>query len=148
MYDYSYGGMDQQQNPYMDRMRQYQQPRMMRTQPYDAVVRVSGIDGAKAYQMPPNSAAPMFSDREDVFFIKTTDGAGFPTLQAYAYNKIDLSALTDTQESDVVTRKEFDDLSTSVNEMSSTMNEIKEMLGNAQQCVRKPSSKSSAATAE
>ena len=44
-------------------------------------VYVKGLEGAKAYQMPPNSEMPLFDSTNDgVMFIKTTDGAGFPTI--------------------------------------------------------------------
>lgn len=56
---------------------QYQQ------QPVHGFVYVTGMDGAKAYQMPPNSEMPLFdSTSENRMFIKTTDGAGFPTIRA------------------------------------------------------------------
>lgn len=44
--------------------------------PYNALIKVSGIEGARAYQMPPDSAIPLFHATEDVLYIKTTDGAG------------------------------------------------------------------------
>jgi hypothetical protein len=46
------------------------------------LVKVSGIDGAKAYQMGANSAVALFHESEDIFYIKSTDGAGFPTIHA------------------------------------------------------------------
>lgn len=51
-------------------------------QPIHGFVYVTGVDGAKAYQMPPNSEMPLFDSTGecDRMYIKTTDGAGFPTL--------------------------------------------------------------------
>lgn len=51
-------------------------------QPVHGFVYVTGVDGAKAYQMPPNSEMPLFDStgERDRMYIKTTDGAGFPTL--------------------------------------------------------------------
>ena len=45
------------------------------------LIRVTGFDGAKAYQMPPNSSVALFDSNEDIFYVKTTDGAGFPTIR-------------------------------------------------------------------
>lgn len=46
---------------------------------------VTGIDGAKAYQMPPNSVAALFDDANDIFYVKSTDGAGFPTIRVFDF---------------------------------------------------------------
>lgn len=84
------------QNPYLPMGNQYgqYQPQGYMTaggtygmmqqqqQPVHGFVYVTGIEGAKAYQMPPNSEMPLFdSTSENTMFIKTTDGAGFPTIK-------------------------------------------------------------------
>ena len=142
MYDsYGYNPMmaaqQPQSNPYMERLRQYQQPQRM--QPYDSVTRVTGIEGAKAYQMPPNSRAALFSDADDMFFIKTTDGAGFPTYQAYGFHKIDMATLVPAQQApvDYITRTEFNTLNDSVTSMNEAIGELKELMTNGKQSVRK-----------
>lgn len=38
----------------------------MNMQPVNGLVSVTGIDGAKAYQMPPNSTMPLFDENDDV----------------------------------------------------------------------------------
>ena len=75
-----YGYQQQYQNQYLDRLRSLEQPSS-----YDALIRVTGIEGAKAYQMPPNSTAVLFDGSEDLMFIKTTDGAGFPTIRVFTF---------------------------------------------------------------
>ena len=92
------------QNPYMDRMAQMQPP----TQPRDGLIRVTGIDGARAYQMPPNSAVALFDGGQDVFYVKTTDGAGFPTIRAYSFQPMEQAQAMGA--SDYVTRAEFEQL--------------------------------------
>jgi len=79
------------QNPYLPQQgygyhQQYQnnqfQQGPMQQSPIHGFVYVTGIDGAKAYQMPPNSEMPLFDSTSDNrMFIKTTDGAGFPTIR-------------------------------------------------------------------
>jgi len=54
----------------------------------DLVVPTHGIEGAKAYPLGPNCRAPLFDDTEDVFYIKSTDANGFPTVRAYKFEEI------------------------------------------------------------
>lgn len=50
-------------------------------QPVHGFVYVTGLEGARAYHMPPNSEMPLFDSTSDgVMFIKKTDGAGYPTI--------------------------------------------------------------------
>lgn len=61
---------------------QYPTSQYQAQQPVHGFVYVTGLEGAKAYQMPPNSEMPLFdSTSENIMFIKTTDGAGFPTIK-------------------------------------------------------------------
>ena len=92
------------QNPYMDRLAQMQPP----PQPRDGLIRVTGMDGARAYQMPPNSAVALFDGGNDVFYVKTTDGAGFPTIRAYSFQPMEHAQAMVASE--YVTRAEFEQL--------------------------------------
>lgn len=94
------------QNPYMDRLTQMQQTQTQ--QPRDGLIRVTGMDGARAYQMPPNSAVALFDGGQDIFYVKTTDGAGFPTIRAYSFAPLQEQAAL--QAPDYVTRTEFNEL--------------------------------------
>lgn len=94
------------QNPYMDRLAQMQQPQPQ--QPRDGLIRVTGMDGARAYQMPPNSAVALFDGGKDVFYVKTTDGAGFPTIRAYSFQPMEQAQAMGASE--YVTRAEFEQL--------------------------------------
>ena len=92
------------QNPYMDRLAQMQPT----PQPRDGLIRVTGMDGARAYQMPPNSAVALFDGGQDVFYVKTTDGAGFPTIRAYSFQPMEQAQAMGASE--YVTRAEFEQL--------------------------------------
>jgi hypothetical protein len=94
----------------------YPPPALMQTAPSQApaapvdLIRVTGMEGARAYQMPPNSRAPLFDDTDDIVIFKTTDGAGFPS-----YRRARLAWIDDTQPAqpvnvDYVTRAEFEEL--------------------------------------
>ena len=92
------------QNPYLDRLAQMQPP----PQPRDGLIRVTGMDGARAYQMPPNSAVALFDGGQDVFYVKTTDGACFPTIRAYSFQPMEQAQAMGAN--DYVTRAEFEQL--------------------------------------
>lgn len=56
---------------------------LMQQQPIHGFIQVTGLEGAKAYPLPPNSEMPLFDSTHDgVMFIKTTDAAGFPTIKS------------------------------------------------------------------
>lgn len=123
-----YGNPGFYQSPYTERLAQMQQPQQA---PRDGLIRVTGIDGARAYQLPPNSSIALFDGGQDVFYVKTTDGAGFPTIRAFSFAPIQEAP---QQAQEYVTRQEF--------------NELKEMIANGKQPVRKQSRAESAPTAD
>ena len=84
------------------------------------VIRVSGIEGAKAFPMGPNEQVVLFDDNRDAFYFKTTDSGGYPTLQACTFTLLREDA---PPTPDYVTREEF--------------NQLKELIENGKQPVRK-----------
>lgn len=84
-------------------MQQFQQRAQM--QQSMQLIRVTGMDGAKAYQMPPNSVVPLFDADNDIMYVKSTDGAGFPTIRAFAFQPVEDKPEPAQQ---YVTRDEFD----------------------------------------
>ena len=88
----------QQQNPYMERLNAMQAQQ---------IVQVSGVDGAKAYNMPANSSVALFDNQQDILYLKSTDGAGFPTIRIF--DIVEHKEQPQAQQ-DFVTRKEFDEL--------------------------------------
>ena len=47
------------------------------------VTRVNGENGAKAFGMAPNSSVLLLDETAPLVWLKTTDGAGYPTLTPY-----------------------------------------------------------------
>lgn len=92
-------------------------------QPVNTLVRVTGMDGAKAYQMGANSAVVLFDENEPVFYIKSTDGAGFPTITPYTFVEMTGTTVENTN-NDFVSRSEFD-------EMAKEVERLKGLLENA-----------------
>lgn len=91
----------------IDQMQQFQQRAQMQPgmQQGMQLIRVTGMDGAKAYQMPPNSVVPLFDADNDIMYVKSTDGAGFPTIRAFAFQPVEDKPEPVQQ---YVTRDEFD----------------------------------------
>lgn len=106
---------------------QYQQPMgmpvggMYPAKSVEGLVRVTGLDGAKAYQLPPNSSMPLFDGNNDLFYLKTTDGAGFPTIRTFRFEPVENPQPAASE----VTRAEFADLVQQVME-------LKGMVGNGE----------------
>ena len=50
----------------------------------------------------------MFDGNDDVFYIKSADDGGFPTIKAYRFAEVDLTGAKPTN--DYVTKAEFEEL--------------------------------------
>lgn len=106
------------QNSYMPQLPTYQYQTQMQptVQPQvQELIRVTGIEGAKAYQMPANSVVPLFDANNDIMYIKSTDGAGFPSIRAFRFSPMEDEALEPPTE--YVPRPEFDELVRQVKEL-------------------------------
>lgn len=90
--------------------------------PGQQLIRVTGIEGAKAYQMGPNSVVPLFDADNDVMYVKSTDGAGFPTIRTFSFTPVEQAPSPDGK---YVTH----------DELNSVLADIREMIANAQQPV-------------
>lgn len=114
-------------NPYQMQYQQPQAPARSYYQPMATIpqqtglIQVTGMEGAKAYPLAPNSEAALFDAGRDVFYVKRTDAGGYPTIQAYQFAPVQEAA--PSAQPEYVTREEF--------------NELKEMIANGKQPVRK-----------
>ena len=103
------------QNPYAALMPQIQNQNQQFQQMFPQMnnqqnlIRVNGIDGAKAYQMPPNSTVALFDGNDDIMYIKTTDGAGFGNIRMFQFNEIQGNTNQVSQITDYVSRQEFEE---------------------------------------
>lgn len=65
---------------------------------------VQGIEGAKTFQLPPNSSAVLMdSDSDGIFYIKITDNIGMCTVRTFKYQE---TFNQPTQTTNYVTRDE------------------------------------------
>ena len=92
------------------------QPQAVTSQPINGLVSVTGIEGAKAYQLPPNSSMPLFDGNEDVLYVKTTDAAGYPTIKTFTFKPMEPIEAKPI-EADYVPRSEFDALVSEVKQL-------------------------------
>lgn len=106
-YQYGYQPNYPGQQMYGNRYPQYGQQPQPPMQSQTGLNRVTGIEGARAFQVPPNSVVPLFDDTQDVFYIKTTDSGGFPTLKGYRFSPIED---TPTQPTQGLTRPEVEQI--------------------------------------
>lgn len=104
------------QNPYaslMPQQSQYYNPQMNNQQFLPQIqtqnlIRVNGIEGAKAYQMSANSIVSLFDANEDIMYIKSTDGAGFPSIRTFSFTEIK-EENKPAQQVDYISREEFEE---------------------------------------
>lgn len=90
-----YSGMMPQ--PYPDRLvqlqNQYQQavniPQMPQTPVNQGLLWVQGEGGAKSYLVAPNSTVLLMDSDDAVFYLKSADSAGLPTLRTFSYVEIE-----------------------------------------------------------
>lgn len=75
-------------------------------QPNNNLIRVTGLDGAKAYQMGANQSVALFDANEDMFYVKSTDGASFPTIRAFRFEEITQNQ--PSTENNYVTKEEME----------------------------------------
>ena len=57
--------------------------------PNNSIIWVQGVEGAKAYQVPPNGIILLMdSENEGVFYIKVTDNIGMANLRVFRYTEV------------------------------------------------------------
>lgn len=92
-----------QQNQYYPQINSQQIPMQNEAQ---NLIRVNGIDGAKAYQMMPNSTVALFDANNDLMYIKSTDGAGFPAIRTFSFTEV--KETQEAQSVEYISREEFE----------------------------------------
>lgn len=115
-------------------MNNYMNPYMQMAQRFvpqnNLIIWVQGLEGAKAYQLSPNSnVVLMDSDNDGIFYIKVSDNVGMCTLRTFKYTEI--------TEAPKVTEPQSVDLTNYVThgELESVIAELKGVLTNGKQSV-------------
>lgn len=106
MFQNPYASLMPQQNQYYNQQMNNQQflPQIQTQN----LIRVNGIEGAKAYQMSANSIVSLFDANEDIMYIKSTDGAGFPSIRTFSFTEVK-EENKPLQQVDYISREEFEE---------------------------------------
>jgi len=95
-----------------------------RPQQENQLIRVTGIEGAKSYQMPyANSTVALFDSEEDLMYVKSTDGAGFPTIRTFRFDAVNNS---DPQSEQFASRTELEELRKEITDVKQLIQRAKQ----------------------
>lgn len=120
--------------PYQDRLAQlqaqYQQtiPQQAPPQTNQGLLWVQGEAGAKSYLVAPNTTVLLMDSEAQRFYLKSTDGAGMPSLRTFEYAEVGVSApeAQKTAETNLddkyVTRAEYESLQSRYAEIMDRLN--------------------------
>lgn len=92
---------------------QMQQPVPQQNQSNNGLIWVTGEIGAKSYLVAPNQSVLLMDSEGDRFYLKSTDGAGMPTLRTFEYKEVLQNATQCSQTSlnnaeiEFVTKQEY-----------------------------------------
>lgn len=104
-------------NPYAPQMQQATPNNSYNAQ--QQIPHVTGENGARAFQLPPNSQVLLLDDTAAVVWLKTTDGAGYPTLTPYNIVPAQTQEQKDASRFDQIERR-ITSLEAMINEKSNT----------------------------
>lgn len=74
------------------------------------LIRVNGIESAKAYPTTPNSMVALFDENDDVMYIKSTDASNFPTIRTFKFTEVKDEPKHVPSDPQYVTKEEFEEL--------------------------------------
>ena len=124
-----YANVQNNQQPY-----QQQQPQMQNPQPtmqmQSNIEYVNGIEGAKAFILPPNTKKLLLDSDNAFFYIKTTDTQGKPSVRRFRYIDIDAEQQAQPQRQeqpqvDYVTLQQFTDLLQNFDDLKKEFEKLK-----------------------
>lgn len=115
---------------YPNGMQQNPQPFQQNTN----ITFVNGIEGAKAYQLSPNSSVLLMDSDNSKFYVKSTDNLGVPKLTSYSFAEDDLSVKSEQSasippESTVVSNADLEALMTKVSELEDFKKLVESKIG-------------------
>ena len=103
--------------------------------PMNSIFWVSGEAGANAYRVLPNTSVLLMDQESNKFYVKSADLLGIPTIRTYEYTELVNSVVPATKTAEVtkeepeqklkedkveyVSRKEFNELKKSIDELMS-----------------------------
>lgn len=117
-YQYSFGVPGQmnqfQQQPIQMPAQSVQQPQ----QNNNGILWVSGEVGAKSYLVAPGTSVLLMDSDDTVFYLKTADQSGMPSLRTFKYSEITgQKHFNKTDQNNFVNREEFENFKNNILEM-------------------------------
>ena len=99
------------------------------SRPQNNLLRGTGPESAKAYPIPPNSEVALFDGENPVFYIKTTDASGYPTLRTFKFEEVPPQVI-DVQPAAEATQQDLSEFASKkeLNLIQADISEIKETL--------------------
>lgn len=102
-----------------------QQNTQPQQQPINGYIQVAGYEGVQAYNMPPNSRAPLFDTNNDVFYDVQTDANGKKTIRMCPFTVQE----DDPSNSTVyATKEDIKEIQTGMKDLDSKFDSIMEAL--------------------
>lgn len=77
--------------------------------------------------MPANSTVALFDGNDNLFYVKTTDGAGFPTIRAFKFEEV--GTQMSVPSNDYVSRKEMEEYVQRIIQKSDTQQDESNAVG-------------------
>lgn len=93
MYNYPYQPMMNNINPYQTRLNGFQSDF---TQRYE-IIKVNGENGARAFNLPPNSSILLLDETQPIVWLAQADGAGYKTVTPYTITPFQAEPPVDTK---------------------------------------------------
>lgn len=119
----------QQYNPaqaYQDRISQMQQQQPQQPpQVNQGLLWVQGEAGAKSYLVAPNATVLLMDSESERFYIKSTDGAGMPSLRTFEYREASNNPVQQQPAAQFVTREEYGNLAAKCEELANEIQSLK-----------------------
>lgn len=106
------------------------QPQQPQQQNNNGLIWVTGEVGAKSYLVAPNQSILLMDSEGDRFYLKSTDGAGMPTLRTFEYKEVTQNAQTGantgnkTMNEQFVTREEYNALNGKYDDLLARLEEM------------------------
>ena len=126
----SYGqiaGQNTQQNP--NNYYQNFQPQTSNFNQQTNITFVNGVEGAKAFQMSPNSSALLMDSDNSKFYVKSTDSLGVAKISSYSFTEDENLYGSNQQSQDTaniiqLSKEEYDSLVSKVDELEAKTDEL------------------------
>ena len=96
-------------------------------QNFQQIIKVNGIEGAKAFQLGANSSVMLLDAQEPIVWLKTSDGAGFSTITPYEISKVEK---TENKDINLELNSRIEKLEKKVDELTNAKSDVKPIKSN------------------